>query len=830
MMKRIIIICTTVCILLLYGYGQDSSEGLKNLIEEGKWRELGALFQDDSYNILEDYFSPGTSVKIITSRLNNLTYKAKFENQGEIGVITFEEKNGRYFNLKIKNQIRPLYFIERFKKYKAVDVKLSIGDARLHFINGHFYESSPFQWLLLFKGKWRFYIKPGDREERLTLTRYYKRPHFSKISKNGIFILTEKDFLKKLPVSGEAVTLGKDLQAIYKMYRDAYGIEIKQFDEYWYLPFPAETNLVVFKKSKNSFYYYSHNSNQVPDTQLATSGNNRLILNYNVYKGLKLNFGPVERVSEMDLNIFFNPAKNYISGTSTITYKTPSSLRILQLDPGLKLVGNLDMNSRGLNVFRKKDKYYLMGAESDRLSLYYKGYIKPTPENFELFSIDKGQKNIGHKYTGKNKADLFYFLSRNHYFYPNPGNEFFKCNISVTVPEGLNCLVTGNLEEKIVKNAVVFKYSSVATKGISLVTGNFGLDKKVEAGIPINFYTPTSLPFPNNLDLGEIKEATDLFLRKFGPINLSAIDILLKLGEKEGGVSNNGFIVVNLPYDKKKIGPNLYITHNLKPGQKVLSPILLRERSEDHILHELAHQWWGGAISWKSYQDTWFTEGLAHFSVLYFLKKIIPGRKFNRITRKLKRWVSRHSDSGPIIYGNRLNLLGESYEAYQSVIYNKSALMFFMLMEIVGEQDFFHRLRGVLDKYRYRSITSSQFIRQFCGTNDLLRKFFSKWVYSRAIPLVELILQEDHEAYDSEEFKTVVVMVRQLGAVPDTDFVFPLKLRVTTQEGSSVEPVIVKQREQRFIVSRDSAIRAIDIMDSFAPVRERKQPRAPFQD
>lgn len=843
MMKKTLNLWLAVCFIWVMGfgfvnldinvnvYGQEppptstststSTQTLKILIEEGRWEGLPAFFSDDSYRILEDYFSTSKDIKIITSQLSNLTYKVKYAHQGEIGVITFQEKEGKYSNLKIGNQIRPLYFIEKFKKYRAVNVTLTVGNAKLNFINGYFYKTVPFDWLVLFKGKWNFYIKPDDREERLTLIRNFKRDYFSHDTSNGIFILTQKDFLDGLVSTGEVTLLDKELQSLYHMYRDAYGIEIKQFNEYWYLPFPQETNLVVFKKDKKSFYYYSYNQNLVPDTRLAVSENNRLILNYNLHKGLKLSFIPRQQVSEVQLSIFFDPWKNYISGTTTIMYEEPSSLRVLDLGPGLRLVGNLDLNSKGLNVFRKRDKYYLMGSESSSLALYYNGHIRPTRENFELFKLKGDAAPEKRDDTG----DMFYFLSRTHNFYPNPGSDFFKTDITVTVPESLNCLVSGNLVEKTVKNATVFRYTSNASKGISMITGNFKLAEKVDAQIPIHLYIPNAFEFPKNLDLSEIKEAANLFVRTFGAIDLSTVNILLKQGKKEGGVSNNGFIVVNLPTPKKKvIGPAMYITLDAKIDSKKFSPILIRDRSEDHIIHELAHQWWGGVISWRSYQDVWFTEGLAHFSVLYFLKHTVPERRFNRFISKLKRWAFRYSDTGPIIYGSRINLLEKKYEAYQSVVYNKSALVFFMLMDLIGEKEFTRRLRSVLDKYKYKSITSMQFIREFCKDDDMLLKFFQKWVYSRAVPLVELSLLADDKEYDKKEFKKVVISIKQLGEEPDTDFIFPLKLRVTTNKESSTESVIIKEKEQRFVVTRDSTIRTIDILDDVAFVKEKKQP------
>ncbi len=194
--------------------------------------------------------------------------------------------------------------------------------------------------------------------------------------------------------------------------------------------------------------------------------------------------------------------------------------------------------------------------------------------------------------------------------------------------------------------------------------------------------------------------------------------------------------------------------------------------------------------------------------------------------RKLKRWAFRYSDSGPIIYGTRINLLEKNYEAYQSVIYNKSALVFLMLLDLIGEEDFVKRLKSVLDEYKYKSVSSPQFIRQFCNKNSMLLKFFRKWIYSRAVPVVQLELVKDDPGNDTEEFKRVVIAVKQLDTDSNTPFIFPLKLKVVTQKGTSVESIIMKEMEQKYTISRDSTIRTIDILasDSISLVKEKRQP------
>jgi hypothetical protein len=792
------VIFASFLFMLALGRGCLADESLRLLISQKQWTQLPSLFGDNSYQILADYFSNSQSIKFITTQSNRLTYKAKFTNRGEIGVITYERQDGKFSALKIENQIKPIYFVEKFRKYRvsrAQPLELKIGDAMVKFHKGFFYQTIPFDSLLMFSGSFTFSIRPGDEEEQLTLRRKFKQDSFSHASRQGIFVLQNRDFLSSLAPAQEVSELDKESQPIFDIYRERYGVKIKQFDEYWYLPFPEETNLIIFGKDPKSYYYYTYNRSLSPDTQLVASDTSNILLSYNSYKEMKLQFGPGERVDTVHLSLFYNPQNSFLSGTVQIRYKTPSNLKVLKLQGGLKLVGNLDFKSKGLNVFRKKNTYYLLGGETDKLSLFFRGSVEPSYENEELFKPQSVA--LDDVYT-----DSFYFLSNTQNFFPGPEIDFYKTDVTITLPQKLNCLVSGNLEEKRVENRNIFTYRSDGAKGIALIAGDFELKETLDARIPINIYCSTYFQLLRRIDFSEIKRGLQFFIRKFGSLNVSAINLLLKRGHHEGGVSNKGFIIVSVNPNREKIVRFL----DKYFSTSVNSPVKIRNFVEDYILHELSHQWWGGLISWKSFQDVWLTEGLAHFSVLYFLKASLPEKRFKRIIRELKKWIFSYQDAGPVIYGTRIQTLEDSYEAYQSIVYNKSALMFLMLLDLLGEEDFTSRLQSVLDAYKYRSLTSRQFIQTFSNREELLMKFFNNWVYSRKLPEITLDVNIKGNSAD--------ILVRQL----NTDFVFPLTIEVETRSGNSLEKLVVRQKEQTFTVSKDSTIKSMRLADSPAPV------------
>ncbi len=792
-----------------------SSEELALLISQHKWDRLAAVFSDESHITLEKYFKDSLSIKFVTYNINQLTYKAKFENYAEIGTITYEKKDKKYYKLEILNQISPLFFIERFRKYSIKDTLIQLGEAEVYFQEGEVYQSVPFNQVLIFKGDWRFSITPSDQEERLTLIHQFKKETFSKSNLWGIFILTDKGFLEKLNPVGFIEKEHGDIVNLLEIYRKYFGIKIKQFDEYWYLPFKPDDNLVIFRKDKDTFYLYDFNANLNPDTLLRTSVNSKIILSYNSIKSAKLSFQEVDRIEKIDLNLFYNPETNFISGTVNLSFKNPAPFKVLNLAKELKIRANLDRESRGLSVVRKQEVYYFLGPPTHNLSLFYSGTIEPEVEYTDIF-----KRQVAKIETME--MDNFFYLSRTQNFYPNSYIDFSEIDVSVSVNKRFNCLASGQLTEIRKSDRNTYSFFSPGAKGISVICGNFKLNEKITAKVPLNIYSAEfsskSRYFHTNIknepkkkyasgfdrlaryfDFEKLKEAWEFMLEKYGPLDITEVNFLFKKGLQEGGISEKGLIMFNF-------NPDISISQIINRD----SPILLSNDPTNHLIHELAHQWWGGLISWKTYRDLWITEGMAQFSVIFYLENTLPEKRFSKILKKVKRWIYKDNDAGPVIYGRRIISIDDNYEAYQSIIYNKSVFIFLMLKDMLGEEEFLKRLTYTIEKFKYKSIASSTFINAFSEDNKLIDKFFKNWIFSRKIPKI---------TFESTiQGKKAQILIDQKGS----NFVFPLTFEIRTEKGSFLRTFTVKGEEEYFNLEEDSEIKSITLDETRALVRTGK--------
>lgn len=180
------------------------------------------------------------------------------------------------------------------------------------------------------------------------------------------------------------------------------------------------------------------------------------------------------------------------------------------------------------------------------------------------------------------------------------------------------------------------------------------------------------------------------------------------------------------------------------------------------IAHETAHQWWGNIVAWRSYRDQWLSEGFAEYSgVIYtgrrkdykaavnLIDEMRDSLKNPPITRtgigKGKLY-----EVGPIILGHRLDT-SKTYGAYNTLIYNKGALVLRMLHflftdPISGNGDaFYAMMKDFVEKHRNDFASTDDFIRvanehfvktpiaQKYALQDL-NWFFRQWVYETSLP------------------------------------------------------------------------------------------------
>lgn len=189
--------------------------------------------------------------------------------------------------------------------------------------------------------------------------------------------------------------------------------------------------------------------------------------------------------------------------------------------------------------------------------------------------------------------------------------------------------------------------------------------------------------------------------------------------------------------------------------------------------HETAHQWWGDLISWKSYRDQWFSEGLASYCALMMLQDKDP-KGFREVMEKYRRDLLEKNkddvapvDAGPVTLGARL-VSSHFPGGYEAISYGRGAWLFHMLRTMLDDaaaqeaksaakqrsrsgtgldEPFVRALRKLRQKYEGKSISTSEMLDVFA--EDLppalryegkasLDWFLDGWINGTALPKLEL--------------------------------------------------------------------------------------------
>jgi len=256
------------------------------------------------------------------------------------------------------------------------------------------------------------------------------------------------------------------------------------------------------------------------------------------------------------------------------------------------------------------------------------------------------------------------------------------------------------------------------------------------------------------------------------------MSIVQRVWEESGGHSPASFVVLNqLPRFEGR---------RLVSGE---SPVNLSRWNEYYLAHEIAHQWWGQGVTWDSYHDQWISEGMAQFSTILYLREEYGESAFSNILEKISGWVEKKAKWGPIIFGSRISYF--DFLAFQTIIYNKTALVLNMLRDMLGEEAFFQGMRVFFERFKHGTASThdfSQTLSEFAEQD--LRPFFQDWFESYSLPDVRVT----HSLEKEEKGYKLLFSIDQLA---DT-FIFPLWIEWIEAGKRVRRMILIDQKEQNF--------------------------------
>ena len=286
---------------------------------------------------------------------------------------------------------------------------------------------------------------------------------------------------------------------------------------------------------------------------------------------------------------------------------------------------------------------------------------------------------------------------------------------------------------KVPKGVLVTGYSEQPVTPISIA------DQKAQQEFTTWSFTCTKPVLPGNF------AAAKYILRSTNRGGFT-VDFYVKAGDEKWADHASDVIGKHLEYYSSKFGRyafgNRFVIAETDEetletysgaGIMFVSPRALTSGIDEKLAREVAYQWWGQGVGLKSFDDAWLWHGLSEFSTLLYIKDNSNETLYQQNLQAELEKALAFEQSASI--RNAPKQLDDQTAPYRSVVFNKGALVFNMLRQLVGDEKFDKMLHDYYTKNEGKNVTLDEFESLASRTAGReLRFFFGQWVDSTGVP------------------------------------------------------------------------------------------------
>jgi aminopeptidase N len=310
---------------------------------------------------------------------------------------------------------------------------------------------------------------------------------------------------------------------------------------------------------------------------------------------------------------------------------------------------------------------------------------------------------------------------------PNAASTWFPSNdhpsdkatltFRVTVPGDLSAIANGRLVSRTAAGGgrTTYVWDERAPMATYLATADIGRwnyrSGRTPGGIPETVAVDPKLTarMPNHQDAlayyyDTTAEATDLWSKTFGPYAFESTGAIADLALHGG----------------KPVGFSL---------ETQTRPLYSDVRTSTTIAHEIAHQWFGDALTIRSWADIWLNEGFATYAQWLWNEKH-GGMSVHDQAHAV---YDGHDATDP--WWNVVIAAPGRASMFHRKIYNGGGMVLEFLRERIGDSAFSALLRTWYDRHKYGNVTTPEFT-TLAGqvAHQDLGPFFRTWIHSPGKP------------------------------------------------------------------------------------------------
>ena len=221
-------------------------------------------------------------------------------------------------------------------------------------------------------------------------------------------------------------------------------------------------------------------------------------------------------------------------------------------------------------------------------------------------------------------------------------------------------------------------------------------------------------------------------------------------------------------------------------------------RLRNVVIHEIAHQWFGNAVTETTWDDAWLSEGFATFFTMLFIEKEYGKEEYEKEIIKSKNIIFNLIKKNPdfSIVSQRT---AEKEDVTSGLTYQKGAWVLHMLRDMISENKFKIGIQSYYAKYFNANATTDDFRKEMEKASGIdLKQFFKQWLYQPTHPII-------NGSWDFEA--TSKKLTIQLAQTQKGDILFNLPIEIAYYKKGNAIPTILKmnlsekQKTQTFSIT-----------------------------